>query len=411
MNFFKRIYHWWWAFLSSAWYGFPSQQIFVIGFTGTKGKSTTVALTNVILERAGYKTAYLSSVEIKIGNKVTKNESGNTMPGHHQIQKFLAEAVTAGCHYAILEVTSQGIVQHRHRFIEFDIVGMTGLHPEHIESHGSFEKYRDVKLSFFSLAAKQRHQPLFLINNDSSYRHAFAEAAKSGKKHQARILFYSRENVERDLQNGSGGYKNEILASDFNLENAAAAKAVATTQGVPHDTSVEALIAFKGLYGRMEFLRKKGRPDVLVDYAHTPGSFEAVYRYLREKIKPKRLICVFGSYGEGRDKWKRPRLGEISSQYCDEIILTNEGPGDEDPQAIVEQIAQGIIDKEMYRIILDREEAVRYAIDLGEPGDVVALLGKGHETYIRVGKTKIPWNERGLVEQIFMETEDTSKSI
>lgn len=400
----KNIYHYLFAFLSAAFYGFPASDVFVIGVTGTKGKSTTVALLNAVFEAAGYKTAYLSSVEIKIGLTRKKNDTGNTMPGRWQIQKFFHDAILAGCQYVFLEVTSQGIVQHRHRFINFDIVAMTGLHPEHIESHGSFEAYRDAKLSFFTLARQQKHPPLFLINNESSYRHAFEGATKSAKrKDEPRMVFYKRADVEKDLKNNKGEYKNEVLASDFNLENAAAAYAAAQSQGVPHETIIEALISFAGLNGRMEFVTKPGRPDVLVDYAHTPGSFEAVYQYLREKRKPKKLICVFGSYGEGRDKWKRPRLGEISAQYCDEIILTNEGPGDEDPQEIVEQIASGITKKDIYRVILDREEAVRYAIDMGKPGDVVALLGKGHESYIRIGKEKIPWNERALVERIFAE--------
>lgn len=400
----KNIYHYLFAFCSAIFFGAPSKDIFVIGITGTKGKSTSVAFISTVLEAAGYKTAYLSSVEIKIGDVVSKNTTGNTMPGRFAIQKFFHDAVRAGCEYAILEVTSQGIVQHRHRFIDYDIVAMTGLHPEHIESHGSFEAYRDVKLSFFALARKQNYPPLFLINNESSYRHAFEGAAKSlSKKREPEIIFYRREDVEKEFLKENGEYKNEMLASNFNLENASLAYAAARSQGVPHETIIDALSGFTGLAGRMEFVTKSGMPDVLIDYAHTPGSFEAVFQYLRNKRKPKRLLCVFGSYGEGRDKWKRPRLGELASQYCDEIILTNEGPGDEDPQEIVDQIARGIVKKGMHRIILDREEAIRYAIDMGRAGDIVALLGKGHETYIRIGKETIPWNEKALVERIFAE--------
>jgi UDP-N-acetylmuramoyl-L-alanyl-D-glutamate--2,6-diaminopimelate ligase len=407
----KSIYHFFLAWLGAFVYRFPSRQIYVIGVTGTKGKSTSVELLSSVLEAAGRKTALLSSVHVKVGGIYAKNMTGNTMPGRFFIQRWLRQAVDAGCQYAILEVTSQGVTQYRHRFIDFDVAAVTCLHAEHIEAHGSFEAYRDAKVQFFRDAARLSRKPkkIFLVNTDTGANaQYFVQAVlhPTGTGAFGEVVFYTRDEFVKNTLGDDTAQLGDWLSSGFNLENAAAVHMISRHQGIGDEDIIRALAAFRGITGRMEFLDARtalshGAFKVVVDYAHTPGSFEALFEDLRRRLKGSgRLIAVFGSYGEGRDRWKRPELGKIAAKYCDEIILTNEGPGDEDPQAIVDQIAAGISAKS-FSVILDRRDAILHALTLARAGDIVALVGKGHESYINLGKgRKLPWNEREVAQEL-----------
>jgi UDP-N-acetylmuramoyl-L-alanyl-D-glutamate--2,6-diaminopimelate ligase len=415
MKTLKNLYHYLMAWFGCVFYGNPSRKLYVIGITGTKGKSTTVELLNAVLEAAGKKTAFLSSVHVKIGDMYEKNNTGNTMPGRMFIQQWLRRSADAGCEYAILEVTSQGTVQHRHRFIDFNVAAMTCLHAEHIESHGTFENYRDAKVRFFRDTARRSRKPrkLFFVNSDAGadgkfFSHAVYDEEK--RSQLGEVTFYARQDFIADVLGGDPKKLGDWLSSGFNLENAALVHAIAKEQGIADALIVSALAKFRGVPGRMEFFEAEtphsGGPfRVVVDYAHTPGSFEALFSDLRRRLTGKgRLIAVFGSYGEGRDKWKRPELGKVAARYCHEMILANEGPGEENPQEIVDQIASGIPRSATYRIILDRREAIREALKIARAGDIVALVGKGHETYINLGGgKKIAWNERRVAEELLKE--------
>ena len=192
------------------------------------------------------------------------------------------------------------------------------------------------------------------------------------------------------------------LQNDFNLENVAAAVAFAKSQDIPFDMIFRALEIFPGVSGRVEYIRKEPFA-VVVDYAHTPESLEAVYEAVSER-KSRPLICVLGSAGGGRDKWKRPRMGAIAGQYCKEIILTNEDPYDEPPEQILDEIERGIFgaaSETQYEKILDRREAIAKALAIAKPGDAVVLTGKGSESFIHIaGGKRIPWNERAVVEEL-----------
>jgi UDP-N-acetylmuramoyl-L-alanyl-D-glutamate--2,6-diaminopimelate ligase len=393
MSIFLSWYHFLWSFLGALFFGFPSKEIFVFGVTGTKGKSTVLELVNAILEAAGKKTALLSSIRIKIDKQSQKNYLDNTMPGRAFIQGFLKEAVKAGCDYAFIEVTSQGILQHRHRFIKWSGALFTNLAPEHIEAHGGFENYRKSKGNFFRYIAGQKSpdQKLIFINKDDVNAQYISEAAKGAK-----IVFYSKSEI--------GSYGSVIPASlsgGFNLENIAGAIAFIKSQGIPEKNIREAVKNFCGVPGRMDMV-KTDPFTVIIDYAHTPDSLEKVYQSIKPK-PPAKLICVLGSAGGGRDKWKRPKMGEIADQYCEEIILTNEDPYDEDPNQILSQIKSGIKNSE-FRIknlyeIINRQEAIRKALFSAKKGDVVVMTGKGCEPWLHLAKgKKIPWDERKTAE-------------
>src|SRR3989344_4840107 len=255
MTTLKQMYHYVMAFVASVVFRFPSKKIFVIGVTGTKGKSTTVELISALLEAAGKKTALCSSIRFKVGNTVEKNTTGMTMPGRFFLQRFLRRAVNAGCDYAIVEVTSQGILQHRHRFIDWDAGILTNLRPEHIEAHGSFENYRNSKVSFFEYLANDSRKPkkYFFINEGDPAHGYFASAVDE----QGEIVYFSREQfIEKELNQGAESI-GDWLFGNFNLENAAAACAFAKSQGVEWPLIRKTFRSFSGVPGRMEYLQKE----------------------------------------------------------------------------------------------------------------------------------------------------------
>lgn len=370
------LYHFLLAWAGDIVYRHPSKEMVIIGVTGTKGKTTVIEIINAILEAAHKKVVLSSSNRFQVGNKTWINDTGNTMPGRMFIQKLLRQGVGAGCEYGLIEVVSEGIVQYRNRFIDFDVAVFIGLHPEHIEAHGSLEKYRDAKLAFFRDVVKfsSKKEKYFIINKNNPHSKYFIDVAGD----EGAVLYEK--------------YLGELrLAGDFNRENAAAAAAVTRALGIPDVTIRTAIASFPGVPGRMEFVQKEPFA-VIVDYAHTPDSLEAVYETLK---KDNKLICVFGSAGGGRDKWKRPKLGEVASKYCDEIILTNEDPFDENPDKILDEIKSKIsIGEGKLHEILDRRRAIEKAIGLAGTGDVVVITGKGSEPYIRItGGKRVPWSD------------------
>ena len=383
-------YHFSLAFFGALFYRFPSKKLKIIGITGTNGKTTTIEMISRILEEAGYKIASLSSIKFKIGNKEWPNTLKMTMPGRFKIQKFLRQAADAGCQYAVLEVTSEGIKQHRHRFIDFNVAVFTNLTPEHIEAHGSFENYRAAKGKLFQ-ATKNIH----VINVDDENAKYFLQfLAKRKYTYGLNQGDVNNQNLQLNLR----------LIGNFNIYNALAAISVGISQGVNLETCKSAVEKTEGIPGRMEEVISQPF-KVFVDYAFTPNALEKVYQTLinlqltTHNLQPK-IICDLGACGGGRDKWKRPVLGEIAAKYCDEVIVTNEDPYDEDPMEIINQVAEGT--KGKAKKILDRREAIREALKLAKPNDVIIITGKGCEPWICVAKgKKIHWDDRQVVREEF----------
>ncbi len=407
MKFLKGIYHWILAWTGNVRYKNPSRELFVIGVTGTKGKSMVLELLDAILESAGEKTALLTSVRKKVADEAEENTWSNTMPGRWRIQRLLRNAVDAGCTYALVEVTSQGVDQHRHRFVDWDAALFLNLHPEHIEAHGSMERYREAKLNFFrSLAHSQKHPRLFFVNKEDPSAFYFTEAAE--KVEDGRLVTYSHDDIYKTAEEIRKNNGPDWLKADFILDNVAAAVAIAKNRGVQPHIIKDAIANFSGLPGRLQFVGKKPF-SVVVDYAHTPDSLAAVYRNLRERYgmpDGARLICVLGSAGGGRDKWKRPELGEIVGNYCDVAVFTSEDPYNEDPQTIINDIKKGL-DKASEKPgkvidVLDRREAIEKAIALAREGDMVAITGMGSQKWLYGPKgEKKEWNEPEIAREMF----------
>lgn len=378
------FYHFLWALGAALWFGFPSKKLTVIGVTGTKGKTTVTELLGKILEASGAKVAIANGLHFKIADREEPNLLKMTMPGRGQLQKFLARAAAAGCRYALIEVTSEGIKQHRHRFIKFSVAALTNLQPEHLEAHGSFEAYRRAKAELFR-ATKLIH----VINADDGEADYFKQFSAKEK------FYYSQKDFPV-----LGLVQPQSLPGEFNLSNILCAATIAKALGIGKETIRQVVAEFPGVPGRMEFIQRIPFA-VVVDYAHTPDSLEAVYK----TVKPVggKLICVLGSAGGGRDKWKRPVMGEIASRYCDRIFLTNEDPYDEEPTEILSAIRSGIPQDRLSwaEVILDRRLAIERAVKAANRGDAVIITGKGSERFMAVGSgKKIPWDDRAIAREI-----------
>ena len=391
---FKAIqpaYHFALASIGAFLYGFPTRKLYVIGITGTKGKTSTAELINAVLEEAGYKTALAGTLRFKIGPDSKPNLYKMTMPGRFMLQKFFRDAVRAGCSHAIIEMTSEGVKQFRHRFIYIDALIFTNLAPEHIESHGSYEKYVAAKLEIGKqLLQSEKSNPLFIGNARTPETKKFTELPIKNVK------LFSLKDAEpyetlRDKSTFTwhGEKVTTHLVGEFNIENCLAALTLGEALYIPTPKIISALQKFKGIAGRMEEIKRGQNFTVIVDYAHTPDSLEAVYK----AYEKYRKICVLSGTGGGRDKWKRPKMGEIASRYCDQIILTDEDPYDEDPKAIVNEIKVGIKNPNT-EIEMERRVAIRKAIAKAKEGDVVLITGKGTDPYIMGPHgTKTPWSD------------------
>jgi len=384
-------YHYTLALCAALYYRFPSRKIIVIAVTGTKGKTSTIELINAMLQEAGYTTALSSTLRFKIGDESENNTYKMTLPGRFFLQKFLRRAVQANCQYAIVELTSEGAKQFRHKFVALDALVFTNLAPEHIEAHGSFENYLGAKLSLARALARSpkkrtvlvanaddEHGKKFLaIKTDETYPYSLADADPYSLK---------KEGVELTIDGISMASQ---LSGEFNIYNIVAAATLAKSHGVGVETIKRAVEKFSGIPGRMEYVDEGQDFTVVVDYAHTPDSLEKVY----DVFQNARKICVLGGTGGGRDTWKRPEMGKVASRHCSHIILTNEDPYDEDPFRIIEEVAEGIA-RPICETIIDRREAIAKAFALARTGDAILITGKGTDPYIMgPNNTKLPWSD------------------
>ncbi len=395
---FQPRYHRALALLGAIRYNFPSGKLCVIAVTGTKGKSTVTELIASILEEAGYTVALSNTIRFKVGDSSEPNLYKMSMPGRFFMQRLLAQAVQAGCTHAVIEMTSEGARMHRHAHIELDALVFTNLSPEHIESHGSFEAYRDAKLLLRdALITSHKQKRVVVANKDDAHGALFLEVPEDVERrpYSLKQADPHNENERGVLLTFEGVSIYSPLVGLFNVYNILAAATLARTLGITPEVikrGVEKQILVKG---RVEKVDEGQHFFAVVDYAHTADSLEKLYT----AFKHERKICVLGSCGGGRDAWKRPEMAKVAERYCDEIILTNEDPYDEDPEKIVRDMVRGI-EKKKPTIIMNRRLAIRRAFEIARPHDAVLVTGKGTDPYI-MGRngSKTPWSDEQVMRE------------
>ncbi|HEX2792108.1 MAG TPA: UDP-N-acetylmuramyl-tripeptide synthetase [Candidatus Paceibacterota bacterium] len=375
--------------------GFPARNMTVIAVTGTKGKSTVTEMLFAVLRHAGFPAAVAGTIRFAINDETRPNLYKMTLPGRGFIQRFLKEARGKGATHAVVEVTSESTLQYRHLFLYLDALVFTNLQKEHIESHGSFEKYAAAKLRIGKALARSPKRPRAIIANaDTEHSAPFLALAV-----EERLPFSYADAHEVSLAGGYAAFTYKDvrfslkLPGGFTVMNALAVIKAAEFLGIPLPAVSEALANLERIPGRTERIEEGQDFHAIVDYAHTPDSLQALY-----DAYPERKVCVLGNTGGGRDAWKRPEMGRIADAMCDAVILTDEDPYDEDPLAIVEAMKAGMEREPL--VIMDRREAIRHALSLARPGDAVLITGKGTDPYImQAHGTKLPWSDAQVVRE------------
>lgn len=371
--------------------GFPAKDMKVIGVTGTNGKTSTAFIIHRMLHEAGYKVGLMSTVAFGIGDDIKPQVEHMTSVDVPTLMKRLKYFKAQDVEYVVLETTSHALAQHRMWHIPYSISVMTNITHEHLDYHGTFEKYRDAKRMMFKMANKNRKGlRVGIINAEDPSAELFASDVKNPITYgitkgdiRATKVKLAPSGISYDVE--LDGVKHHIsckLPGSFNVYNSLAAVCVGKTLGLTKDQIEQGIAALEGVEGRMTRIDEGQAFDVIVDYAHTPDSFEKLFKDLKPVVKGK-LIVLFGSAGR-RDAEKRFTQGELAGQYADEVVITEEDDRDMDGLAILDDIAKGVEnagkkrDKDLF-LVHDRTKAIEFAVTRAQAGDTVLLLGKGHE--------------------------------
>ncbi|OGD02304.1 hypothetical protein A2354_03655 [Candidatus Amesbacteria bacterium RIFOXYB1_FULL_47_12] len=399
----KNIYHYLVSVVMIAWYRYPARKMFVIGVTGTDGKTTTATLIYEILRAAGLNAALISTVAAKIGGEEVDTGLHTTNPDARRMQPLLRRMADAGVTHLVLEVTAHGLDQYRVLGCNFAVGVLTNITHEHLDDFVTMERYRRAKLKLF------KGVKFAVLNaDDPSFKNFQFSIFNFKSNSKTRIIKYSKSKL-KDIS--------PALWGDYNRYNIGAAEAVARILEVRSQIVETVIKDFEGVPGRREEVKAGQKFRVIVDFAHTPNALDQVLLQLRKELgAEKRLILVFGCTGE-RDKGKRPMMGEIASRLADVVIITSDDMRSESQDEIARQIMSGITpelrssplkfssptrvfavrgDKRGDMKIVkenDRGEAIKKAIKEAGPGDIVLLAGKGHERTILIGKTERPWSD------------------
>lgn len=448
----KYLGHWGRAVWHSLKNNQPAKKLYVIGVTGTKGKSTTTNLISSILEAAGQKVGRVSTVDFKIGKKIRANNTNKTALPPAQLQPLLKEMVDAGCRYAVIEVSSHGLAQYRFLGVPFRAAVFTNLSHDHLDYHKTFENYKNEKKKLFTRPGLE----IAVVNGEDKVSVEYLKETTARNK----VTFASRgkllpeikdalvveaTNISLNPVGSSFRLQHELesvhiklhLPGMFNVMNALAAASVGVALNIKLGTIKGGLEKVQQIKGRMEKIETTRGFSVIVDYAHTPDSLEQVLQTLRPIVRGK-IISVFGATGD-RDKTKRPIMGAIAARYADVVILTDEEPYTEDPLAIIDEVAKGVprgrplfagkkthsrprLEMKVQDVrqflkqehggsgegdwwfkVPDRREAIAKAINLATFDDLIVVTGMGAQNYKIVGTEKVKWNDRKVIEEILKE--------
>ncbi len=395
-TFFQPFYHYLLSVFGAFFYDFPSKKLIVIGVTGTKGKSTTAEIIYKIFKEAGFKVALANTVEFTIGDISERNQFKMTTPGRFFLQKFLLRALKEKCTHVVLELTSEAVLQSRHKFIYLDALVVTNISKEHIERHGSYENYKLAKLQIAKeMISGVKKNPILVTNLDDKELQMFRDLPISKQYTFSLSNFspYHLSPVETSFT-FNGKNINSSFVGKFNLENVAAAITLSEGFEIQEEKIISAISKYRGTLGRVQKIENSHNFTVIVDYAHTADSMKKLYETF-----PSPRICVFGATGGGRDTWKRPEMGKVASLYCDTIILTNDDPYDEDPEKIVAEIKTGIKNKETI-VEIDRRKAIALGLSYAKEGSTVLITGKGTDPYLmEKGGKRTPWDDASITKE------------
>lgn len=394
------------GFFASAFYGHPSSKFKLVGITGTNGKTTTATMLFNLFSDLGNTCGLVSTVDYRIGGKIYN--SSHTTPDPIKLNALMAEMVAADCSYCFMEVSSHAVVQGRINGLQFDGAVFTNITHDHLDYHGTFDNYIKAKKLFFdqlpheafALVNKDDRNGMVMVQNTKASKYTYA--MKSAADFTCRILESDFEGLLLKLDQDEVWFN---LVGRFNAYNLLAVYAVAFLLEVDRQDILMHMSKQPGVNGRFEVYRSPKGIIGIVDYAHTPDALDNVLSTINEiRSTNEQLLTVVGC-GGNRDKEKRPVMAKVASKASDRVILTSDNPRDEDPDMIIGEMMAGVEASDYKKVlkITDRKEAIRAAMLMSKPKDIVLIAGKGHETYQEIKGVKHPFDDRKILLELFKE--------
>ncbi len=394
------------AFLAANYYDNPSENIRLVGITGTNGKTTIASLLYQLFKKAGYKVGLLSTVKIMVDEQEFK--ATHTTPDSLTINKYLDLMVQEGCEFCFMEVSSHGVHQKRTEALRFVGGVFTNLSHDHLDYHNTFAEYRDVKKSFFDSLTKDAFaitniddkNGLVMLQNTKAKKLSYA--LKSYADYKAQILENQLTGLLLKINDNEVWVK---LIGSFNAYNLLAIYGVAVELGIEKEEALRLLSELESVSGRFQFIVSNSKITAIVDYAHTPDALENVLKTIEDiRTKNEQLITVVGCGGD-RDKTKRPIMANIASSMSDKAIFTSDNPRTENPETIIEEMEKGVEPQNFKKTvsILDRKQAIKTACQLANPNDIILIAGKGHETYQEINGVRHDFDDLKIVTELLQQ--------
>lgn len=393
--------------VASNFYDNSSEKLTLAGITGTNGKTTTTTLLYNLFTQLGFRCALLSTIENRISDKVLN--SNHTTPDPITINQLLAQAVNEGCQYAFMEISSHGIHQNRLAGLTFKIGAFTNITHDHLDYHQTFSNYIAAKKKFFDELPKTAiaitnlddKNGLIMLQNTNAKKVTYS--LKSNSEYKGKI-------IENRLDGMLLQFNNQefwtVLAGKFNAYNELLAYTIASELGFDSLDIVTALSKLQRVKGRFETYVSDDKKYIIVDYAHTPDALQNILEAINQsRTRNEKLITVFGCGGH-RDKEKRPKMGNIATRLSDLAIITSDNPRDENPDEIIQEIETGIEPQNTnkYLSITDRKQAIRTAIKMAAPKDIILIAGKGHENYQEINGKHFPFDDMKIAKELLKNT-------
>ena len=393
------------ADMCAKWFGEPAKDLKLLGVTGTNGKTSVTYMLKQIIEKAGYKVGLIGTIQNMIGDEIIATH--NTTPNAYELNSLFALMKAKGCTYVIMEVSSHALDQCRVYRLDFEAAMFTNLTQDHLDYHITMENYLNAKKKLFKMCRTA------IINSDDSYAEKIMEgldckvvtySTGNDSTYSAKGINYHPTGVDYEFVSDTAIEHIKVSTGGrFTVYNSLCAVSCAVEIGIPLGTAASALAEMHGVKGRAEVVPTGRDFTVIIDYAHTPDGLKNILSTFRE-CKKNRLIVVFGCGGD-RDKTKRPIMGNIAVHFADFAVVTSDNPRTEEPGAIIKDILEGMKGSATpYKVIENRIEAIKYAISIALPDDIVVLAGKGHETYQILKTGTIHLDEREVVAEVLKET-------
>ncbi|WP_417859043.1 UDP-N-acetylmuramoyl-L-alanyl-D-glutamate--2,6-diaminopimelate ligase, partial [Xanthomarina gelatinilytica] len=396
------------AIMASNFYQNPSENLKLVGVTGTNGKTTIASLLYQLFKKAGFKVGLLSTVRIMVDNKAYK--ATHTTPDSLTINKYLKEMNDEGVAYCFMEVSSHGIHQHRTEGLHFQGGIFTNLSHDHLDYHDTFAEYRDVKKTFFdqlpatafALVNVDDKNGLIMLQNTKAKKYTYA--LKGYADYRAQILENQLNGLLLKINESEVWTR---LIGNFNAYNVLAIYATAELLGLEKVETLRMISELESVAGRFQYLISDNKITAIVDYAHTPDALKNVLETINSiRTKNEELITVFGC-GGNRDKTKRPKMGHIASALSSKVIVTSDNPRNEAPESIMEDIEKGIEPQNFKKVlsIADRKQAIKTACQMANPNDIILIAGKGHETYQEIKGERFDFDDFKIVKEFLKQLE------